>query len=133
MTGEAHFHYSLCAMPVHTFNLRHVLLANEKDSVISYSTSSACLSLAHLYPKDTNVAASVDVSLLLESLTAEQTRVGEFVNVIGYITEQKITRDTKPPCQESKQVCVQAIVLWSTGPMDLQKYEKLLDPKGSPS
>ncbi|KAH7262135.1 CST complex subunit Ten1 [Fusarium tricinctum] len=101
--------------------------------VISYSTSSACLSLAHLYPKDTNVTTSVDVSLLLESLTAEQTRVGEFVNVIGYITEQKITRDTKPPCQESQQVCVQAIVLWSTGPMDLQKYEKLLDPKGSPS
>lgn len=71
----------------------------------------------------------VDVSLLLESLTAEQTRVGEFVNVIGYITEQKITRDKKQPHQESKQVCVQAIVLWSTGPMDLQKYEKLVDAK----
>ncbi|QGI64408.1 hypothetical protein CEK26_008362 [Fusarium fujikuroi] len=76
-----------------------------------------------------NATAVVDVSLLLESLTAEQTRVGEFVNVIGYITEQKMTRDKKQPYQESKQVCVQAIVLWSTGPMDLQKYEKLLDSK----
>jgi hypothetical protein len=103
-------------------------LANQ-DSVTSYSTSSACLFLNHLYPRDSNATAVVDVSLLLESLTAEQTRVGEFVNVIGYITEQKITRDKKQPHQESKQVCVQAIVLWSTGPMDLQKYEKLVDAK----
>ncbi|KAH7204303.1 CST complex subunit Ten1 [Fusarium oxysporum] len=97
--------------------------------VTSYSTPSACLFLSHLYPRDSNATAVVDVSLLLESLTAEQTRVGEFVNVIGYITEQKMTRDKKQPYQESKQVCVQAIVLWSTGPMDLQKYEKLLDSK----
>ncbi|KAG5742713.1 hypothetical protein H9Q69_014355 [Fusarium xylarioides] len=99
------------------------------DRVTSYSTSSACLFLSHLYPRDSIATAVVDVSLLLESLTAEQTRVGEFVNVIGYITEQKMTCDKKQPSQESKQVCVQAIVLWSTGPMDLEKYEKLLDSK----
>ncbi|KAM0552571.1 hypothetical protein ACHAPJ_007900 [Fusarium lateritium] len=97
--------------------------------VTSYSTSSACLTLGHLYPKDSNVTASVDVSLLLETIKSEQTRIGEFVNVIGYITEMKDLRDKKAPYQESKQVCVQAIVLWSTGPMDLQKYESLLDPK----
>jgi hypothetical protein len=97
--------------------------------VTSYSTSAARLALGHLYPKDNTVTASVDVSLLLESLTDEKTRVGEYVNVIGYITEQKTTRHKKSPYQESKQVGVQAIVLWSTGPMDLQKYERLLSPK----
>jgi hypothetical protein len=71
------------------------------------------LALAHLYPKGNTVTASVDVSLLLESLTDEKTRVGEHVNVIGYITEQKTIRHKKQPYQESKQVGVQAIVLWS--------------------
>ena len=98
------------------------------SSVTSYSTSSARLALAHLYPKGNTVTASVDVSLLLESLTDEKTRVGEYVNVIGYITDQKTTRHKKQPYQESKQVGVQAIVIWSTGPMDLQRYEKLLSP-----
>lgn len=74
----------------------------------------------------------MDVSLLLQSLTNEKTRVGEYVNVIGYVTEQKTIRHKKPPYQESKQVGVQAIVLWSTGPMDLQKYEKLLSPHNGP-
>ncbi|CAF3516199.1 unnamed protein product [Fusarium graminearum] len=100
--------------------------------VTSYSTSSARLTLGHLYPKDSTVTASVDVSLLLQSLTNEKTRVGEYVNVIGYVTEQKTIRHKKPPYQESKQVGVQAIVLWSTGPMDLQKYEKLLSPHNGP-
>lgn len=98
------------------------------DSVISYSTSSACLSLAHLYPRDTNVTALVDVSLLLETLTSEQTRVGEYLNIIGYITAKKVLRDVKLPPQGEVQVCVQALALWSTGSMDLQKYEKILDP-----
>ncbi|KAJ3526279.1 hypothetical protein NM208_g11269 [Fusarium decemcellulare] len=99
--------------------------------VTSYSTSSACLSLGHLYPKDSNVTALVDVSLLLETLTSEQTRVGEYVNVIGYITAKKRLRDMKPPCRETVQVAVQALVLWSTGPMNLQEYEKVLDPHKS--
>lgn len=119
--------FTLCVL-AHTF-IRGTYCWLTQDSVTSYSTSSACLFLSHLYPRDSNATAVVDVSLLLESLTAEQTRVGEFVNVIGYITEQKMTRAKKQPYQESKQVCVQATVLWSTGPMDLQKYEKLLDSK----
>ncbi|KAH7266372.1 telomere capping, CST complex subunit-domain-containing protein [Fusarium solani] len=99
--------------------------------VISYSTSSACLSLAHLYPRDTNVTALVDVSLLLETLTSEQTRVGEYLNIIGYITAKKVLRDVKLSSREEVQVSVQAIALWSTGSMDLQKYERILDPPKS--
>ncbi|EEU45490.1 uncharacterized protein NECHADRAFT_102654 [Fusarium vanettenii 77-13-4] len=99
--------------------------------VISYSTSSACLSLAHLYPRDTNVTALVDVSLLLETLNSEQTRVGEYLNIIGYITAKKVLRDVKLSSREEVQVSVQAIALWSTGSMDLQKYERILDPPKS--
>lgn len=63
--------------------------------------------------------ASVDVNLVLQSLKAEQTRVGEWVNVIGYVTstDSKKLGDTNPVVE------VQATLLWPAGPLNLEKYE----------
>ncbi|KAM5352418.1 hypothetical protein ACJ41O_005141 [Fusarium nematophilum] len=96
--------------------------------VTSYSTSSGCLLLGHPYPKDADVTVLVDVSLLLETITSEQTRVGEYLNVIGYITAKKVLRGLDAPDRETSQVSVQALVVWSTGPLALHRYEKILDP-----
>ncbi|KPM37060.1 hypothetical protein AK830_g9484 [Neonectria ditissima] len=95
--------------------------------VTSYSTASGCLSLGHLYPRGTNVTALVDVNLLLESLTSEETRIGEHVNVIGYITSKRSRHGQDTPNQEMPQVSVQAVMLWSTGPMDIHTYERSFD------
>lgn len=93
-------------------------------SVLAYSLSSAHLKLGHDYPQDTNVTAVVDVNLVLQTLGHEQTRVGEWVNVVGYVTAKR--RASKPD-PGGLSVHVQALIVWSTGPLDVQKYEKTFD------
>ncbi|KAK7415904.1 hypothetical protein QQZ08_012199 [Neonectria magnoliae] len=96
-------------------------------SVTFYSTVSGYLSLGHLYPRGTNVTVVVDVNLILESLTSEKTRIGEHVNVIGYITSKRPPHGQDTPHREAPQVSVQAVMLWSTGPMDIHTYERSFD------
>ncbi|CAP72813.1 uncharacterized protein PODANS_2_2430 [Podospora anserina S mat+] len=88
--------------------------------VTSYSTESGVLTLQYRGSEDRQLTfASVDVNLVLQSLKAEQTRVGEWVNVIGYVTstDSKKLGDTNPVVE------VQATLLWSAGPLNLEKYE----------
>ena len=67
----------------------------------------------------------MDVNLLLNTLGHEKTRVGEWVNVIGYVTRKQ--RMGKPTTPGGFAVHVQALVVWSTGPLDVQRYEKTFD------
>ncbi|KAK4166818.1 telomere capping, CST complex subunit-domain-containing protein [Cladorrhinum sp. PSN259] len=88
--------------------------------VTSYSLSSGTLTLEHrLFDDKQPVAAAVDVNLVLESLGSEQTRFGEWVNVMGYIT----STGSKVPDGLNSTVRVQAILAWSAGPLNLQTYE----------
>ncbi|KAK7220523.1 hypothetical protein V2G26_008526 [Clonostachys chloroleuca] len=100
--------------------------------VLAYSTRGAILQLAHAYPRDTNVTAHVDVSLVLETLGEEQTRVGEWVNVIGYITARADAPSAPTAPSTSTQaasVHIQALVLWSTGPLNVDRYEMSFEKK----
>ncbi|CAG9943449.1 unnamed protein product [Clonostachys rosea f. rosea IK726] len=100
--------------------------------VLAYSTRGAILQLAHAYPRGTNVTAHVDVSLVLETLGEEQTRVGEWVNVIGYITAKADTASapTAPStATQAASVHIQALVLWSTGPLNVDRYEMSFEKK----
>ncbi|KAB5554586.1 CST complex subunit Ten1 [Coniochaeta sp. 2T2.1] len=90
--------------------------------VNSYSVTSGTLKMEHRSPPDANVAALVDVSLILEKLGAEQTRTGEWVNVIGYITAAPKSSGGRNPSSEHSEVHVQALLLWSAGPLDIQQY-----------
>ncbi|KAJ4165785.1 hypothetical protein LMH87_007401 [Akanthomyces muscarius] len=85
--------------------------------VTAYSTITACITLGHLYPRGTNVAVTVNVELLLETLASEATRTGEWVNVIGYV-KGVVGREA---------AAVQALMVWPAGPMDIQQYEAALD------
>ena len=55
---------------------------------MSYNTTTAVLTLRHDFPTGNEREALVDARLLLQSLTVAETRIGEWVNVIGYITSQ---------------------------------------------
>jgi hypothetical protein len=85
----------------------------------------ATLTLEHKFPSEDNRFAIVDVNLLLSTLRSTDTQIGEWVNVMGYIT-------TPPPKQfrnlegRKVDVFVQAIILWSAGSVKLDEYEKLL-------
>ncbi|KAL1840045.1 hypothetical protein VTJ49DRAFT_916 [Mycothermus thermophilus] len=69
------------------------------------------------------VRALVDVNLILESLGWQQTRAGEWVNVIGYITDPPGEPHGNGPAYGGLTVHAQAILLWSAGPVDPQQYE----------
>ena len=63
------------------------------------------------------------MDLVLARLGSEQTRVGEWVNVLGYITSVPSV-GTKPlDGPRRPTVGVQALLLWSAGPVDVQRYE----------
>lgn len=98
------------------------LLTDPRPSVLSYSTATAQLRLGHDYPQGTDITAVVDAHLLLESLGHEHTRVGEWVNIIGYVKNKRRTTDPG-----GLAIHVQALMLWPTGPLDLQSYETTFD------
>jgi Telomere capping, CST complex subunit len=95
-------------------------------SVTNYSTKTALLTLEHNYPPGTSLKALVDVSLILNSLKSFETRIGEWVNVLGYVERAKKQHASS---SDGGHVKVQALVLWSSGPLNLQAYEESLDLK----
>ncbi len=103
----------------------------------SYSPASGILTLEHRLPEETfSVLALVDVNLVLESLGSDQTRVGEWVNVIGYITDPAPLADGTGSNRGGPKVHAQAVLLWSAGPVDVGRYEtslKALDQASSAS
>lgn len=72
--------------------------------------------------------ALVDVRLLLEKITAEQTSVGQWVNVIGYIASPvpPLVKQQSKRKMELPNVQIQALMLWSAGPLDLDRYGRCL-------
>ena len=53
-----------------------------------------------------------------------ETRMGEWINVIGYVNAAPQGLE---PTKGSSEVHVQALILWSAGSFDLHGYEKSLD------
>lgn len=98
-------------------------------SVLSYSTSKAALCLGHAYPQGTSVTVSVNVELVLRSADHELTRVGEWVNVVGYITSKPSSARLGPQNVDDLPLEVQALLLWPTGPLDVHMYEQSLEDR----
>ncbi|KAH8596470.1 CST complex subunit Ten1 [Bisporella sp. PMI_857] len=96
--------------------------------VTAYSTKSATLTLQHNYPPGHKVIALVEVELLLSTLKSNETQVGEWVNVIGYIKQAQEADDHHVSLVN---VIVQALVLWSSGPIKLEDYETVLEQRRS--
>lgn len=78
----------------------------------------------------------MDVNLLLAHLTQEQTAVGNWVNVIGYVKSKSRRRPSASTAAGDARarahvsvVHVQAITLWSAGSLDVQRYEKAVPVK----
>lgn len=94
------------------------------SSVSSYSIATATLTLVLPRPDDRSpVRALVNVDLVLARLGSEQTRVGEWVNVLGYITSAPSVGSKHADGPKSPTVSIQALLLWSAGPVDVQRYE----------
>ncbi|TGO67976.1 hypothetical protein BOTNAR_0032g00210 [Botryotinia narcissicola] len=95
--------------------------------VINYNRSSAVLTLEHNFHIGNGIKAFVNVQLLLNSLNHHETRVGEWVNVVGYVANIDEPQDIKTR-ESGTGIAIQAIALWSSGPLQLDAYERSLTP-----
>jgi hypothetical protein len=75
-----------------------------------------------MYPKGTNVLVSVNIELLLETLKPGLTHVGEWVNIVGFVLD-----GSRAAQAERASAHVQALMVWSTGPLDVGQYEKAVE------
>ncbi|KAF8473486.1 CST complex subunit Ten1 [Kalaharituber pfeilii] len=76
-------------------------------------------SLSSSLPRKTKTA-SVDITIVVEQIPIGELQIGEWVNVLGYITDMQADGGT---------VCIQGIQIWSAGGIDLGKYERQLREK----
>lgn len=103
----------------------------------SYSSASGILTLQqHVQAHDSrSVVALVDVALVLRTLKSDQVRIGEWVNVIGYVTAVNPLPARKGSMRENEtfrardetQVRIRALLIWSSGPVDTQRYNESVD------
>ncbi|KFX92135.1 hypothetical protein O988_07410 [Pseudogymnoascus sp. VKM F-3808] len=107
----------------------------------SYPTSSTSTSTST--SSTSHHTALIDLTLLLSSTPLPPTNIGEWVNVIGYITSQHSGPSPRPPGEgrnggkrgggehshttsTSTSTSIQALLLWSAGSVDVQEYEQVL-------
>ena len=116
------------------------------DSAQVYDVRSGRLHLRHDVARSSKpvVSALVDVDLLLETIASTDRSVGEWINVIGYVTRIEppaaaegsgVQRSTgRPEKGKTGPLCmtvvhVQAVMLWSAGAVQLREYEKTLQDR----
>ncbi|KAI1178106.1 CST complex subunit Ten1 [Nemania sp. FL0916] len=100
--------------------------------ITGYSTRHAQVTLKHGCAQgNSDIEALVDVKLMLETLTAEQTDIGQWVHVIGYLTfvnpapsVEARGRRGHSQGNTATSVGVQALILWIARDLDLAAYEK---------
>lgn len=92
-----------------------------------YSTKAAVLTLEHNHPPGNQIKAMVDIGLLVETLKSRETQIGEWINVIGYIVSPQMSPRHSVAVMKATAVSVQALVLWSSGPLKLHVYEQHLE------
>lgn len=90
-------------------------------SITHYCTRTAIVTVEHDFPPGTALKAEVDVNLLLETMKSFETRIGEWIHVIGYL---KSHRDDVSQLRINPQI--QAIFLWTAGPLRLDEYERTI-------
>ena len=108
-------------MRLHLLNrTRRIQLINDESSVRSYHVTTGHLNLEHNYPrqagKDTSIA--VDINPLLETITAEELRVGAWLNVLGYVRRYRQAEDQK--------YYVEAVMVFPAGAVALGEYERVV-------
>jgi hypothetical protein len=99
--------------------------ADVLSSITSYSIKTAVLTLEHNFPLGNRARVFVDIKLLVTTVKSNEIQIGEWVNVMGYVQPQ----NEHKPTSSDQHVEIQAIVLWSSGPFNIERYEKSLEKR----
>lgn len=108
--------------------------------VKKYHSKTGFLTLQHAYPPPPSPCSTavVDINLLLESLKNTDTRLGEWLNVVGYIEPalersesvgsngRGSDRSVRVENQNGTTARVQAVMMWSASSVKLAEYERTL-------
>ncbi|KAE8401373.1 telomere capping, CST complex subunit-domain-containing protein [Aspergillus pseudonomiae] len=98
----------------------HDIKANHatNDSVKTYNVATGHLILEHNYPRckptQEPPCIPVDVNAVLQTVTADELRVGAWVNVLGYVR------------REESSVYVEAVMVFRAGAIAVGEYERIL-------
>lgn len=95
----------------------------------TYDIHTGHLILEHNYPRSETGPAtvSVDINVILESVTAEVLCVGAWVNVLGYTRGASyLSRNGEDKVASSAQSHFEAIMIFPAGPVALGEYERIL-------
>jgi hypothetical protein len=102
--------------------------------------------MEHNYPRSKTApsSVSVDINAILEDLTAEELRVGTWLNVVGYVRESELVPPLSPPSSfpstrgdanrpnqrlsaiPPRPVYVEAIMVFPAGAISIGEYERIL-------
>ncbi|CAG8226491.1 unnamed protein product [Penicillium salamii] len=107
-------------------------------SVARYTVATGHLILEHNYPpsKTSPSAVSVDITGILEDVTAEALRIGTWLNVVGYVREVEPVQpsssfssnsgDANESSTTPRPVYIEAIMVFSAGAIAVGEYERIL-------
>lgn len=109
------------AFRIQSIHTKHNKTTNKTpSSVKTYNVTTGHLTLEHHYPRQTgrdNCAIEVNINPLLESITAEELRVGVWVNVLGYV-RRRIDR--------KEEDYVEPVMVFPAGAVALGEYERIV-------
>lgn len=116
-----------------------------------YTLSTGVLELQHAYHPSLRMptVALVDVNVILEGLKREETLVGAWINVVGYVEEvlkegkngqgqrqgqakTGLMTEKEDKGEEASRVVrvrVQAVMLWNAGGVRIGQYERTLEER----
>ena len=94
-----------------------------------YCVKTGLLTLQHRHPITSTLTVLVSVDAVVSTIQPSDVRVGEWINVIGYVTCPPAAAETGGKRSSTEVAFIQAIVLWSAGAIKLGQYESALDQR----
>lgn len=102
--------------------------------VVDYDHKTGRLTVEHDYPRGTAskslTRAVVDISMVLEGMKPDLLQPGNWINVIGYVRNRSLSTARRSSTSRRKIVGelpeVQAVLVWSAGAIQVDKYEKTM-------
>jgi hypothetical protein len=86
-------------------------------SLDGYDTTTGVLTARHDY-RSNNHVAKVTIEHVREQLPSTTATIGSWINIVGYVQQSTVSETT-----------VQAVMLWTAGPMKLVDYERALQAR----
>ncbi|OJJ47550.1 hypothetical protein ASPZODRAFT_131073 [Penicilliopsis zonata CBS 506.65] len=96
--------------------------------VSAYHVSTGHLILQHNFSRKNGdpTIVSVDINLLLETMKADDLRIGAWLNVLGYVRVKDRDHLNSSPIATTRAIYIEAIMVFSAEAVRIGEYERIL-------